>query len=171
MHRSVCVLFSALALPSFLPSFWQALREDLLRKMALLTRTASNSSSKKSATVVRDHRLVRELSEHLQRHLGKGAAVVALCRLLLRGDLTYASIEQSAHRAALMELLDGDEIGSCLQSFAGAEADQSFLSLQTAREQLAEWGEAAADAERNCSTEYELLMYVVSPLRPSAPRP
>jgi hypothetical protein len=59
----------------------------------------------------------------------------------------------------LADLLDSGKIIEPLLELTGAMR-KSFVSLNTAWEQLQEWADCAADATATCRTEYELLMFL-----------
>ena len=78
----------------------------------------------------------------LQTALGEDAA-----RALCHGEVTSATDA----------LLDSDKVAEVLQSLGIGHGRQSYLSLSSSWQHLAEW--CSADA-RSCHSEYELLMFV-----------
>merc|ERR1719393_991068 len=58
-----------------------------------------------------------------------------------------------------MDLVDSGAILEPMLAVTGG-ARRSYLSLQTAWEQLKEWCDAASNASAACQTEYQLLMFL-----------
>lgn len=119
-----------------------ALREDLCAKLTTLTEEARQGLR---------IRLAAELPPRVPRN-----KIDAICF----GAAGHGAVpEDLALDNELAELVDGGLVARLLWEAAGA-GRRSYLSLQTAWEQLREWCEAASDAASICHTEYELLMYL-----------
>eukprot|EP00746_Dinoflagellata_sp_MGD_P000261 gnl/MRDRNA2_/MRDRNA2_100464_c0_seq1.p1 gnl/MRDRNA2_/MRDRNA2_100464_c0~~gnl/MRDRNA2_/MRDRNA2_100464_c0_seq1.p1 ORF type:complete len:1140 (+),score=257.13 gnl/MRDRNA2_/MRDRNA2_100464_c0_seq1:110-3529(+) len=78
-------------------------------------------------------------------------------------DLCFGRISDkqlnSSGNEKLAHLVDSGTIVEPLLELTGGMR-KSFVSLNTAWEQLKEWGECAAAADATCRTEYELLMFL-----------
>jgi len=116
-----------------------ALREDLCAKITSLPSDARQQ-------------LCTQLKAHFPNAPHK--AIDSLCS----GKITPEHLN-SAGDAELVDLVDSGAVIEPLLEVTGGMR-KSFVSLNTAWEQLKEWGESASAAGATCRTEYELLMFL-----------
>lgn len=117
----------------------QALREDLFAKLDSLPSDAKQQ-------------LCRRLKAEIHKVPGK--AIDQLCF----GKIGTKQLD-SIGNEKVADLVDSGAIIEPMLELTGGMR-RSFVSLNTAWEQLKEWGECAADANATCRTEYELLMFL-----------
>jgi len=117
----------------------QALREDLCAKIASLPEDTRQKLCTRLKAEIRD-------APH--------TAIESLCSSNMRAEQLCSS-----DNAVLADLVDGGAIYEPLMEATGGMR-RSFVSLNTAWEQLKEWSESAADAGSTCRTEYQLLMFL-----------
>jgi len=150
-----------------------------------LLRAAANRSGASSATAQVDTQ--QFLASLFQDTAARAAELRAALREDSRAKVSYLSeAERASLKTALLQsklapsslevvdalcsgevcketddLIDRGALVDPLQKLLGG-VRQSYLSLNAPWEQLAEWCSAAADAEKVCSNEYQLLMYLGS---------
>jgi hypothetical protein len=115
----------------------RTLREDVLAKIALLPKDSQQQLC--TRLISEAHNVPREAIENL-----------------CSGEV---NAEQLCSYTELAELVDGGAVFEPLLEVTGGMR-RSFLSLNTAWEQLKEWSDCAKDAGQICKTEYQLLMYL-----------
>jgi hypothetical protein len=117
----------------------QALREDLCAKISSLPSDVR-----------------QQLSTRLKHDLRSAphSAIENLC-----SGKVFSKQLDSMHHAEVKDLVDSGAVIEPLLEVTGGMR-RSFVSLNTAWEQLKEWSDSASDAGATCRTEYELLMFL-----------